>query len=50
MIAATSDESGSRRPGQAGWWTRPELADDLARAAAMVADPEATRIGSRVSA
>lgn len=50
MTAPATDESGTTRPEQTGWWTAPERAADLARAAAMAADPAATRIARYLAA
>jgi hypothetical protein len=50
MSAPATNESGTTRPEQTGWWTAPERAADLARAAAMAADPDATRIARYLAA
>lgn len=50
MTAPATNESGTTRPEQTGWWTAPVRAADLARATAMAADPDATRIARYLAA
>jgi len=50
MTAPTTNESGTTQPGIASWWTEDARRADLARAAAMAADPDADRLARYLAA